>query len=72
MAISSHESIHKAVVVPNLVANIRAFNSQLSTTINNQTTPNYAQALRQTKLKMLRNPMTSTPRYWAAFVMTGG
>lgn len=38
---------------------------------NYQTTKNYAQALRQAKLKMLRNPMTSTPRYWAAFVLMG-
>lgn len=34
-------------------------------------TNNYAQALRQAKLKMLNNPITANPRYWAPFVLIG-
>jgi CHAT domain-containing protein len=31
----------------------------------------YTKALRQAKLKMLQNPTTANPRYWAAFVLIG-
>ncbi|MFK7947203.1 MAG: CHAT domain-containing protein [Saprospiraceae bacterium] len=31
----------------------------------------YSSALRQTKLKMLQNPITANPRFWAAFVLIG-
>ena len=31
----------------------------------------YTKALRQAKLKMLQNPITASPRYWAAFVLIG-
>lgn len=32
---------------------------------------NYAQALRQAKLKMLADPSTASPRYWASFLLMG-
>lgn len=35
------------------------------------TNNSYSAALRQTKLKMLQNPITANPRYWAAFVLIG-
>jgi CHAT domain-containing protein len=31
----------------------------------------YTTSLRQTKLKMLQNPITANPRFWAAFVLIG-
>jgi CHAT domain-containing protein len=34
-------------------------------------TQSYSAALRQAKLKMLENPTTANPRYWAAFVLIG-
>jgi CHAT domain-containing protein len=34
-------------------------------------TQSYSAALRQAKLKMLENPITANPRYWAAFVLIG-
>ena len=39
--------------------------------ISNKTTPNKAEALRQAALKLMRNPETSHPFYWAGFVLVG-
>jgi len=39
--------------------------------ISNKTTPDKAEALRQAALKLMRNPETSHPFYWAGFVLVG-
>ena len=39
--------------------------------ISNKTKPNKAEALRQAALKLMRNPETSHPFYWAGFVLVG-
>ncbi len=38
---------------------------------NYKTTKDYSQALRLAKLKMLENPITANPRFWAPFVLVG-
>ena len=38
---------------------------------NYKTTEDYSQALRLAKLKMLENPITANPRFWASFVLIG-
>ena len=39
--------------------------------LSNKTTPDKAEALRQAALKLMRNPETSHPFYWAGFVLVG-
>lgn len=38
---------------------------------NYKVTKDYSQALRLAKLKMLENPITANPRFWAPFVLVG-